>query len=99
MSLASAIISRDADALPGRRDEDWRWTDIRGLIRTVPEASALLAAEAAGEGRFAGLAGRTVTVANGRGAALVELAADEVVALDIVSKGDGSHAAAVRIAV
>nr|WP_221220890.1 Fe-S cluster assembly protein SufD [Phenylobacterium haematophilum] len=25
--------------LPGRRDEDWRWTDLRGLIRQMPAAS------------------------------------------------------------
>ena len=43
MSLASAIQARNADALPGRRDEDWRWTDLRGLIRMVPEASAPIA--------------------------------------------------------
>jgi Fe-S cluster assembly protein SufD len=99
MNLAAAITTRDADALPGRRDEDWRWTDIRGLIRTVPEASRPLAAQAAGEGPFAGLAGRTVTIANGAGAAQIELADGEVAALDVVSKGDGSHAAAVRISV
>jgi Fe-S cluster assembly protein SufD len=99
MNLAAAITTRDADALPGRRDEDWRWTDIRGLIRTVPQPSAPLAPEAAGEGPFAGLAGRTVTIANGAGAAQIEIADGEVVALDVVSKGDGSHAAAVRISV
>jgi Fe-S cluster assembly protein SufD len=99
MNLAAAITTRDADALPGRRDEDWRWTDIRGLIRTVPQPSAPLAPDAAGEGPFAGLAGRTVTIANGAGAAQIEIADGEVVALDVVSKGDGSHAAAVRISV
>jgi Fe-S cluster assembly protein SufD len=99
MNLAAAITTRDADALPGRRDEDWRWTDIRGLIRTVPQPSAPLAPDAAGEGPFAGLAGRTVTIANGAGAAQIELADGEVAALDVVSKGDGSHAAAVRISV
>jgi Fe-S cluster assembly protein SufD len=99
MSLATAIAARDADALPGRRDEDWRWTDIRGLIRTVPEASAPLAADAVGEGLFASLADRTVTIANGRGAAVIEIAAGEVVALDVVSRGDGAHAASVRISV
>ncbi|CAN7169325.1 Fe-S cluster assembly protein SufD [Phenylobacterium sp. LjRoot225] len=99
MNLTAAITSRDADALPGRRDEDWRWTDIRGLIRTVPEASAPLALETVGAGPFAGLAGRTVTIANGLGDAQITLAAGEVAALDLVSQGDGSHAAAVRIEV
>jgi Fe-S cluster assembly protein SufD len=99
MSLATAIAARDADALPGRRDEDWRWTDLRGLIRTVPEASAPLAADAVGEGPFASLVDRTVTIANGRGEAVIQIAADEVVALDVVSGGDGSHVASLGISV
>jgi len=99
VSLASAIAARDADALPGRRDEDWRWTDLRGLIRTVPQPSAPLAAEAIEPGPFAGLAARALTVANGRGDPAIEIAADQVVALDVVSQGDGSHAAVLQIAV
>ena len=35
MSLASAIRTGDVADLPSRRDEDWRWTDLRGLIRAV----------------------------------------------------------------
>jgi Fe-S cluster assembly protein SufD len=99
MSLASAIRTRDASELPGRRDEDWRWTDIRGLIRNIPEASAPLAADAVDPSLFAGLAARNLIVANGRGDAIIDIAADQVVALDVVSQGDGAHAAAVRIAV
>jgi Fe-S cluster assembly protein SufD len=99
LSVQSAIAARDADSLPGKRDEDWRWTDLRGLIRTVPEPSAPLAPEAVGAGPFAGLAARTLLIANGRGEAAIEIAADEVVALDIVSQGTGSHAATLRIEV
>ena len=40
MSLAAAIRDRDPAQLPGRRDEDWRWTDLRGLIRVLPDSSA-----------------------------------------------------------
>ena len=39
MSVALAIETGDAAALPSRRDEDWRWSDLRGLIRVVPPAS------------------------------------------------------------
>jgi len=99
MSLAAAIAARDAEALPGRRDEDWRWTDIRGLIRVVPEPSAAVAADVLGEGPFAGLAARTLAVANGRGDQGIAIAADQVVALDVISQGDGAHAASVRIEV
>ena len=37
MSLRAALKSRDLSALPSRREEGWRWTDLRGLIRTLPE--------------------------------------------------------------
>ena len=36
MSLARAIETGDVALLPGRRDEDWRWSDLRGLIREIP---------------------------------------------------------------
>ena len=39
MTLAAAIAARDADLLPSRRDEDWRWTGLRELIRVVPPSS------------------------------------------------------------
>ena len=99
MSLAAAIATRDASALPGRRDEDWRWTDLRGLIRQVPEPSAPLAPEALGPGLFAGVAARALVIANGRGDEALVIAADEVVSLDVISQGDGAHAASLRIEV
>ena len=37
-SLAKAIETGDLTQLPSRRDEDWRWTDLRGLLRTLPPA-------------------------------------------------------------
>ena len=40
MSLATAIRTGDVTELPSRRDEDWHWTDLRGLIREMPAASA-----------------------------------------------------------
>jgi Fe-S cluster assembly protein SufD len=40
MSLARAIETGDVSLLPGRRDEDWRWSDLRGLIREVPPPAA-----------------------------------------------------------
>jgi Fe-S cluster assembly protein SufD len=99
MSLASAIKARDVADLPGRRDEDWRWTDLRGLIRSVPEPSAPLAPDALGDGPFAGLAARALVLANGRGDEVLEIAADQAVALDVISRGDGAHAAALKVAV
>lgn len=37
--LARALADRDASALPGRRDEAWRYSDLKGLVRAIPEAS------------------------------------------------------------
>ncbi|WP_374570369.1 Fe-S cluster assembly protein SufD [Phenylobacterium sp.] len=39
MSLAAALRDRDVALLPSRRDEDWRWTDLRGLLRALPPAA------------------------------------------------------------
>jgi Fe-S cluster assembly protein SufD len=100
VSVASAIRTRDPAELPGRRDEDWRWTDLRGLIRAVPEPSTAVDGPL-GAGPFDGLAERIVTLANGRGEAAIVVAAGETarVALRIVSQGDGAHAGAVRVSV
>lgn len=40
MSLAEAIATRDVSRLPTRRDEDWRWSDLRGLLREIPPSAA-----------------------------------------------------------
>ncbi|MET0339138.1 MAG: Fe-S cluster assembly protein SufD [Caulobacter sp.] len=39
MSVSQAIAAGDVALLPSRRDEDWRWTDLRGLIRAMPPVS------------------------------------------------------------
>jgi len=98
LSLAAAIRDRDVAELPGKRDEDWRWTDLRGLIRALPEPSAAFSGEL-GDGPFAALAARAITVVNGRGDATVEVPAGEEadVVLRFVSRGDGAHATAARI--
>ena len=64
MSLASALRTRDLDELPRRRDEAWRWTDLRAAVRTAPQPSP--AAEPFGRGPFAGLPGEAITFVNGR---------------------------------
>jgi Fe-S cluster assembly protein SufD len=99
LSVAAAIRARDAAALPGKRDEDWRWTDLRGLIRQVPAPSAELDPAVAGQGPFDTLAETIVQVGNGHGAAHigVEPGETKVVALRVLSRGDGAHT--VRISV
>lgn len=39
MSLMQALETRDASLLPGRRDEDWRWSDLKSVVRAVPGPS------------------------------------------------------------
>ena len=99
MSLASAICDRDVGELPGKRDEDWRWTDLRGLIRALPEPSK--PAEVATAGPFDGLGAEVRVVVNGGKAQPVVVAPGQsaVVALRFVSRGSGSHAAAAEVSV
>ena len=63
MSLASAIQTGDLTQLPSRRDEDWRWTDLRGLLRTLPPGSDV--ADVITDGPFAALCGERLLVPNG----------------------------------
>lgn len=98
MTLARAIASGDPADLPSRRDEDWRWTDIAGLIRQLPPASPEGAAR--GAGPFDALADEVVTIVNGRGPGALTIAGQQVLALRFVSGSEGtSHAGAFHIAV
>ena len=42
MSLTTALRTGDVTQLPGKRDEDWRWTDLRGLLRVLPPPSSAI---------------------------------------------------------
>lgn len=99
MSLASALETGDVTQLPSRRDEDWRWTDLRGLIRALPPA----APEHDGDvpvGPFAALTRAETVFVNGRRVADAQ-AASGVVALRFVALADkasqgASHALVVK---
>ena len=103
MSLASALRTHDAAELPSRRDEDWRWTDLRGLLRAIPPASPPGDAARVGPGPFAGVTSDEVLVLNGRLAAggealTVAAGARRVLTLRIVSQAVGTaHHAALSI--
>lgn len=64
MSLALALKTGDVSRLPSRRDEDWRWTDLRGLIRTIPTESPAFLGDV-GAGPFDALADGSVVIVNG----------------------------------
>ncbi len=100
MSLSSALATGDLAELPSRRDEDWRWTDLRGLIRVLPPASPPGDAAGLKPGPFANLAADEIIFLNGRrlggaDALTIEPGQAETVALRFVS---ASHATAHRSA-
>ena len=100
MSVAAAIRARDPAELPGKRDEDWRWTDLRGLVREVPAPSAPLDPATLRPGSFDALADEVVVVANGGEARIaVNAGGSRTVALRIVSRGAGAHAGRVSVSV
>jgi Fe-S cluster assembly protein SufD len=92
MSLARAIETGDLTELPSRRDEDWRWTDLRGLIRELPAKSDETEKPEA-PGAFDALADEVVVIANGRRTTRIAIGAhDRVLALRVIGRGDGAHA-------
>jgi Fe-S cluster assembly protein SufD len=101
VSVASAIRDRDPAALPGKRDEDWRWTDLRGLIRQLPPPSDAVDPRDVGQGPFEHLVDEAYVVANGRGdvAIAVPPGGSRVVSVRFVSRGEGAHAARVEVSV
>jgi len=86
VTLSTALKTGDVTALPSRRDEDWRWTDLRGLLRTLPPAAPAYDGEVPA-GPFAGLASAETVFANGHRVADAE-AATGVVALRFVALAD-----------
>ncbi len=101
MTIARAIETADATLLPSRRDEDWRWSDLRGLIRVVPAASPVHDGPLA-PGPFAALDAVDIFVVNGHGGedVLVAAGGTRVVALRFVAAADaGAHVARLEIVV
>lgn len=99
MTLSTALKTGDLSALPSRRDEDWRWTDLRGLLKVLPPAAPAHDGEVPA-GPFAGLAAAETVFVNGRRMTASD-AASGVVALRFVALADkaaqgASHALVVK---
>lgn len=88
MTLSTALKTGDLSALPSRRDEDWRWTDLRGLLKTLPPVAPVHDGEVPA-GPFAGLADAETLFVNGRRVTASD-AATGVVALRFVALADKS---------
>jgi Fe-S cluster assembly protein SufD len=99
LNLTAAIRERDAAQLPGKRDEAWRWTDLRGLIRVVPEPSVPVDPRDVGQGPFEHLVGASHVVANGSQDVRIEVASGQEVtfALRFLARGAGSHTARAEV--
>jgi Fe-S cluster assembly protein SufD len=101
MNLARAIATNDPTLLPSRREEDWRWSDLRGLIRVVPAASPAYEG-VLGDGPFAPVVAEELVIVNGRGPARLVVAAGErrTVALRLVAGPNaGAHVTRLEIEV
>jgi Fe-S cluster assembly protein SufD len=98
-SLARAIESGDLAELPSRRDEDWHWTDLRGLIRVLPPAPKPFEGQLPAPRFEAFIEARIV---NGDVPALIRVAPGEGqnASLRIIAAGEASaHVASARIEV
>jgi Fe-S cluster assembly protein SufD len=89
MSLATALENRDVSELPGRRDEDWRWTDLRGLLREIPPPSPV-AEGWSKPGPFGTLGDDEVLIINGHGGGMISIenGETETIRLRFVSAGE-----------
>ena len=94
MSLTTALSTGDVAELPSRRDEDWRWSDLRGLLRAIPPASPPGDVAALSPSAFAGLADVELAFLNGRPltASSIHISAGvrQTVALRFIAQASGT---------
>lgn len=101
MSLSAALKSGDVTLLPGKRDEDWKWTDLRGLLRVLPAAAPVLDLDGLTAGPFDAFADECHVVAGGHSDVLIEVppAGKRCVALRVLSRDAGALTGKVTIRV
>lgn len=101
MSLSAALETGDVALLPSRRDEDWRWSDLRGLLRALPPQAGREASDARGEGPFAGLADQTHILTGGAEtlSLVVPAGVSQTLALRVISRGETALRASATIRV
>ena len=98
MSLARAIETGDLAELPSRRQEDWRWTDLRALVREIPARAG--PGHAWGPGLFSQVdADRRIEIVNGEGPSSLTLAKGETVELRFIADGAGASVSKLSISV
>ena len=99
MSLSAALKSGDVTLLPGKREEDWKWTDLRGLLRVLPGAAPARDLTGLTAGPFDALAEQCHILAPGQDSLTLEVPAGGKLslALRILSSDGGAHRAQVTI--
>jgi Fe-S cluster assembly protein SufD len=101
MSLLKAIQTGDASLLPSRRDEAWRYSDLRAVLRTMPGPSPVAAAPTSAPPLADVDADHDILVVNGRAsrtAFTAQAGAPSVLRLRIVAEADRTlHQGAVAI--
>ncbi len=96
MTLATAIKTGDLTQLPSRRDEDWRWTDLRGLLRTLPPIADPGKSEQPGP--FSEIdADQRIEIVNGRGPEELILKGGEILELRFIASANGSSASRLKV--
>jgi len=98
MTFPARIDLRDVTTFPSRRVEEWKYTDLRKLLRETPPGSPEATVQPGGP--FAALGGDELAFVNGRSAGAAEIVAEgeRVIRLRFVSTGEGSgHQAACGI--
>ncbi len=99
MSLARAIETGDLSELPSRREEGWRWSDIRSLLRVMPPLSPK-ATPPDRPGPFAGLAEREIVLVNGGIEDVVRIGPGEIQSLALrLLGGIGAQVGRLRLEV
>lgn len=98
----TALDLTHPDSFPSRRNEDWKYTDVRRFLRAAPEPSP--EGVARGEGPFAGLGGDEMVFVNGRcdgfPGLIAEGPGEHLAVLRFVSASDGTgHQAQVAVEV
>ncbi len=101
MNLSAALKSGDVTLLPGKRDEDWKWTDLRGLLRVLPAVAPALDLAGLAPGPFDALADARHVVAGGQPDVVIDVPADSrlAVALRVLSRDAGALTGKVTIRV
>ncbi|MCA0367841.1 MAG: Fe-S cluster assembly protein SufD [Proteobacteria bacterium] len=98
MSTAFALDLTDAKTFPSRRDEAWKYSDLKRYLRAAPEPSPT--AEVGAPGPFYDLDGEAVVFANGRALGVTDFIAsgEQTLRLRYVSDAVGTgHTASARV--